>query len=668
MTAADLAARLDAKRNGDGWQAKCPAHEDTTPSLSISEGMDGRVLLHCHAGCAVDEIVAALAMQTRNLFPDTGGNSREIVATYDYTDADGTLLYQKVRYAPKGFSQRRPDGLGGWTWKLDGVRRVLYRLPDVVAAVNAGTRVWVTEGEKDADALRARGLVATCNPEGAAEDRGGRYRGKWRPEYSTALRGADVAIIADKDAPGRAHAKDVAKALHGVASKVVVVEPAEGKDVSDHLAAGRELGQLVPVTIEEPAKADDGLTHIRDLLAEPDDAVSWIVDGLLPAGGLSVFGGKPKGGKSTTARAIALRVCRGEYVLGRATTKGPVVYLGLEDPRRVTKGHLRTLGARAEDDLYVFTGTRPDEALAWLEGVLAKVDPVLVVVDTLQHLLGVSDLNDYARVVAALGPVLGLVRSRRAHMMLVHHAGKGDRTGFDAILGSTAIVGTVDVALLLRRREDNTRTLATLQRTGDDLPESVLVLDAHQEPRIEGTRADYDAKQAGESVLDWLKTQSEPVTRDAVKEAVEGRAEVVLGALQRLVTEGKVERTGGGKRGDPFLFRCSRIYPGTERQKPETPDPARETGTYSVPADSDSVPIPFPESPQPTTSQQRVPSSVNSRMLTEAEAAKALGVPTSTITVRACPKGHTMHHIGTDPATGWVCGVCYPAALPGVAA
>jgi hypothetical protein len=332
------------------------------------------------------------------------------------------------------------------------------------------------------------------------------------------------------------------------------------------------------------SEADDGLTHIRDLLAEPDDAVSWIVDGLLPAGGLSVFGGKPKGGKSTTARAIALRVSRGEPVLGRTTTPGPVIYLGLEDPRRVTKGHLRTLGARAEDDLYVFTGHRPAEALVWLEGVLAKVDPVLVVVDTLQHLLGVSDLNDYARVVAALGPVLALVRPRQAHMMLVHHAGKGDRTGFDSILGSTAIVGTVDVALLLRRRDDNTRTLTTLQRSGEDLPESVLTLDANQEPRLEGTRVEYDAKQTGEKVLAYLETQTEPVTRKAVEEAVEGRADTIWQAVARLVTEGKVERTGAGKRGDPFLFRYSHLYPGIEKQKPETAGSSPNTGTFSIPA------------------------------------------------------------------------------------
>lgn len=620
MTAADLAARLDAKRNGDGWQAKCPGHEDTTPSLSISEGMDGRVLLCCHAGCSVDEILGALAIQKRDLFADNGTSGREIIATYDYTDESGALLSQVVRFAPKDFRQRRPDGLGGWMWKLDGVRRVLYRLPNVLAAVKAGKRVWVVEGEKDVHALEALGHVATCNPGGA---------GKWRKDYTATLTGADVLIVADKDEPGRAHAREVAKALCGVVAKIVIVEAAEGKDVSDHLAAGRKLAELLPC--EHPHGAvfekDNGLTHIRDLLAEPDDAVSWIVDGLLPAGGLSVFGGKPKGGKSTTARAIALRVCRGEPVLGRTTTRGPVVYLGLEDPRRVTKGHLRTLGAQPHDDLYVFTGTRPEAALAWLEGVLAKVDPVLVVVDTLQHLLGVSDLNDYARVVAALGPVLGLVRSRRAHMMLVHHAGKGDRTGFDAILGSTAIVGTVDVALLLRRRDDNTRTLATLQRTGEDLPESVLVLDAHQEPRIEGTRADYDAQQAGERVLAWLETQDEPVTRDAVKAAVEGRAELVVAALQRLASEGRVARTGGGKRGDPYLFsipfRRSHIYPGTERRNPETPDSAPNNATISVPANSGSEPIPFPKS---------------------------------------CPLGHVMHHIGTDPATGWICLTCYPAA------
>ncbi len=343
--------------------------------------------------------------------------------------------------------------------------------------------------------------------------------------------------------------------------------------------------RAAPATAAPPT---DALTHIRELLAEPDDAVAWIVEGLLPAGGLSVFGGKPKGGKSTTARAIALRVCRGDPVLGRATTRGPVIYLGLEDPRRVTKAHLRTLGARATDDLYVFTGSRPPEAKAWLETLLATVDPVLVVVDTLQHLLGVSDLNDYARVVEALRPVLALVRVCRAHLLLVHHAGKGDRTGFDAILGSTAIVGTVDVALLLRRREDNTRTLTTLQRMGDDLPESVLTLNALQEPQLDGTRADYDARQVEGRVATWLAQQDEPVTRKAVEEGVEGRAEQVRAALYRLVEAKAVTRTGAGAKGDPYLFqRACPVSPDTSGHAdmhPKTGQSSPDSATPACPA------------------------------------------------------------------------------------
>src|SRR5439155_19843157 len=192
-----------------------------------------------------------------------------------------------------------------------------------------------------------------------------------------------------------------------------------------------------------------------------------------------------------------------------------------EDPRRVTRGHFTSLGARADDPLWVFTGTRPDEALLWLDGVLASVDPVLLVADTLQHLLGVADLNDYARVVTALAPMLNLVRPRRTHALLVHHAGKGDRVGFDAVLGSTAIVGTADVVLLERRREDKVRTLATLQRVGEDLAETVLVLNQNQEPTLGNSLREYDAAQVGERITTWLK-EHPGVSEREILEAVEG--------------------------------------------------------------------------------------------------------------------------------------------------
>ncbi len=139
-----LAAFTGVKKTGKGWTAKCPAHEDHRASLSISQGNDGTWLIKCHAGCGVDAVLAAAHLELRDLFPKTTARQRaEIVAEYDYTDEKGVLLSQAVRLEPKGFRQRRPDGQGGWTWNMNGVRRVLYRLPDL----QGQQTVFVVEGE-----------------------------------------------------------------------------------------------------------------------------------------------------------------------------------------------------------------------------------------------------------------------------------------------------------------------------------------------------------------------------------------------------------------------------------------------------------------------------------------------------------------------------------------
>ena len=169
-----------------------------------------------------------------------------IVATYDYRDADGTLLFQVVRYEPKAFVQRRPSGKGGWLWGLDGVEPVLYRLPELLAADPAQV-VLMPEGEKDVDRLRGLGLVATCNPMGA---------GKWRDSYSAALRGRHVALLADNDRPGRDHAFAVPRSVAPWAASVKVVElpglPEKG-DVSDFLDRGGTKEDLLALVEAAPA-------------------------------------------------------------------------------------------------------------------------------------------------------------------------------------------------------------------------------------------------------------------------------------------------------------------------------------------------------------------------------------------------------------------------------
>lgn len=166
-----------------------------------------------------------------------GIDSREIVATYDYCDEAGCLRYQVVRFEPKDFRQRRPDGKGGWIWDLRGVERLLYRLPELVTADSAQP-VYLVEGEKDTDALRELGLTATCNPMGA---------GKWQDRFAGPLRGRHIIIIPDHDEPGREHAQTVAASVGPVAASVKVLElPGlpPGGDVSDWLAAGGTVEEL----------------------------------------------------------------------------------------------------------------------------------------------------------------------------------------------------------------------------------------------------------------------------------------------------------------------------------------------------------------------------------------------------------------------------------------
>jgi hypothetical protein len=181
---------------------------------------------------------------------------RRIEKVYDYTDLAGNVVHQTVRYAPKGFSQRRPDGKGGYSWSLEGVEPVLYRLDDVVRAVGEGRIVFVVEGEKDADNAREQlGVSATTCSMGA---------GKWRPHYNTYLRGAHVVVVSHNDSAGRDHASKVATSLSGIAASVRVVEldgvPAGGGDLSDWIEAGgtrERLKALVDKT-EPYASTNDG--------------------------------------------------------------------------------------------------------------------------------------------------------------------------------------------------------------------------------------------------------------------------------------------------------------------------------------------------------------------------------------------------------------------------
>jgi putative DNA primase/helicase len=224
-----LTRALEARRSGADWLARCPAHDDRRPSLSIRmEG--GKTLVHCHAGCAQRDVIDAL--KGRGLWQPERPDRSPIVATYDYADERGILLYQVVRYEPKNFRQRRPDGSGGWIWKKSG-RQVLYRLREVIEA----PIVFLVEGERDAETLREHGFVATTNAGGATAP--------WLSSYTETLAGREVILIPDADTPGRRRGLTIARELVGRAARLVVFETDDAKDITDWFGRGHSEIELI---------------------------------------------------------------------------------------------------------------------------------------------------------------------------------------------------------------------------------------------------------------------------------------------------------------------------------------------------------------------------------------------------------------------------------------
>jgi hypothetical protein len=337
--------RLDKVRPAaGGYTARCPAHADTNPSLSVSAGKDHPVVLHCQAGCAAEDVLAALGLAWGDLLAPKETPKGEwtpagpATAVYDYTDEQGNLLFQVLRTAGKQFRQRVPDvnSESGWTWRLGDVRRVLYRLPAVLKAVADGHMIYICEGEKDVHTLVGHGLEATCNPGGA---------GKWRAEYAEHFCDAVVTIVADRDDPGQAHARRVWDCLEPVAACVSIVEALEGKDATDHVNAGHTLDKLVVTrTNDRPSVAPDLAPDLWQFLATPDDEYDWIVPHLLERGDRLMLTGFEGLGKSMLVRQFAVAIAAGLHPFGlQGIDPRRVLLIDCENSERQSRRQFRRL-------------------------------------------------------------------------------------------------------------------------------------------------------------------------------------------------------------------------------------------------------------------------------------------------------------------------------------
>lgn len=609
-----------ARKSGNGWTARCPAHEDATPSLGIDEGDDGRVLLTCRAGCRTEDVVAAVGMTMADLFPPritspngqkhtTRQRSRPITLAelaknkalpleflrdlgwhdlpgggvgIPYRDENGKSLHVKRRTALKARE--------GSYWPR-GVPLMPYGLEALPEARKAGSLI-LNEGETDTETQRYHGFHALGIP-GADSTK------VLQAEH---VQGIDTLYAwQETDPSGALFVQGLTRRLAeiGYKGQAKVIRLAGVKDASE-LHMGDPEGfpaamQQAMATAEElpRGKPQPGLvlTRLCDLLAEPEDVVEWLVEGLLPSGGFSLLAGKPKAGKSTLARCLALSVARGDCVLGRQTAGGPVIYLALEEKRSEVRKHFQAMGASGKEEIYIFAATAPADALEQLRAVVEEKKPALLIIDPLFRFTRVKDGNDYAQVTQALEPLMALARQTGTHVLVVHHLGKGERLGADAILGSTAIRAAVDTSLILKRLE-RYRTLCSEQRYGDDLEETTLRFDTSTRVISLGeTKEREDEAVIAQAIMDYLGIKGEPVTEAEIDAEVEGKTRLKRKGLRDLLKAGVIQRSGRGGKSDPFRYTIH----GTPANSNGNTNPSGETheNAQDDPAESILVPL-FP--------------------------------------------------------------------------
>lgn len=432
-----------------------------------------------------DEImnaVAAAAGQQQHIESKPRGT---LVATFDYRDANGTLLYQVMKFDhPRKYLQRRPDGNGGWIWK-PGDRHILYRLPDLIK-FPSGT-IFLCEGEKDADRLWSLDLVATTIAGGV-----------WTDECAQSLAGRHVLILEDNDDAGRKRSLEAARQLHGVADTVRIVRlPGLGhkQDVSNWLdqdarRGADELSEVCfdapiwkpapepepepepapepekpeperpePPPAKEPSKAIAKFPMLNiDSIIQFSTECEFLIDDLFPRSGLALIWGSPKTGKSFVTMDAFMHVALGREYRGRHVEQGPIIYLGLEGQLGLRKRVLAFIRHHFGDEvpyipfrLILVPINLVADAKALIEEIkfeLGDERPAAVIVDTLARSMPGSEAKD-ADMAAFIKAADSIYRAFNCLVPIVHHSGwAGDHSR-----GHSSLPAAVDVEVSIRNND-----------------------------------------------------------------------------------------------------------------------------------------------------------------------------------------------------------------------
>jgi AAA domain len=568
----------DEAHRGQGERCYGYLSDDGTFAHCTRPEHAGQLRQHADSGTYAHKLTGDCRCGTRH-DPTPPGNSSNgkgrqgrLAAAYDYRDEQGHLLYQVVRYVqPNGektFRQRRPDGGDDWIWSITGVRRVLYRLPEVLEAIAAEKVICIAEGEADVNELRRHGYTATCNSGGAE---------KWGDGHSEALAGAaDVVIFGDHDAAGRAHVALVNRSLRavGLTPRLAVLEglPEHG-DVRDWLQTHtqEDLDRVVADARprEEAPEVGDEATPAGDWevfsLADafrPRPPPVEIVQGLFELPSLSVIYGAPGTLKSLLLLDLLLCIAAGQPWLApltagdgaaRAVIPASTLWVDFDNGRRLTHDRVaavaRAYGLTPEIPFHYVSMPSP-----WLDGstllgltplraAIERYDAKAVVIDNLLMIKGAVDENS-----AAMGLVMGHLRQvvevYQSLLIPIHHqrkaAGIVERPG-DRLRGHSAIEASLDLALVVEREEGSDAITLRSTKTRDATVPPFGAMFTYE--HVVGTRRLHTARFYGMPVTDESSDRAiEQTLREVLKAEGDSQKNALIYRVHELVKAAGINR------------------------------------------------------------------------------------------------------------------------------
>ena len=556
-----------------GWRACCPAHDDRNPSLSITPNGQ-KTLLHCHAGCSTEAIVAAIGLEMKDLFFDKPiRKSVRVETEYRYTDEQGDHLYSVHRIDEPG------QGKKIWQSPAPGkvladVKHCPYRLPEVLTAMAKGEPICIFEGEKCVDNARERFHVAATTNSGGA--------GKWTDRHSEFLKGASVAIFPDNDAPGREHAEKTAQSLLKYNAKVKIVTlpglPEKG-DIAEWRGTREEIKTLVdaaPLYDGAPADASQGeesnfesLVYIPTMENCPTDSKTLIeLSGhrILSSGNISLLSALAGSGKSAVLEAACASIFNSMGdTLGVSVSAAGLLYIDTErsrfdfhcswqrflrraelseSPSAVRWENIRSIDSVGEKLSYLWT--RLD----------CEAVPEVVLIDGIgDFCLNVNDPEEVSSLVSRLSAITD---RRNIGIMVTLHVNPGLSTEkARGVLGSELWRKAESVCIIEKTPGDDTRRLTTdyslgKVRSDSDKLSSYFRWDNEQKMHVScGKPAEAKGKTTLEldritAIIETRPQWSFSELRAAIMEHTRKSSRTAEQRIKDLSASGRIIKTEGG--------------------------------------------------------------------------------------------------------------------------